>query len=130
MLRKLSRIGKFGDQRGFTLIEIIAVLVILAVLAVVAVPKYMSAINDAKSKAAMGAVAEGMGRASQYVAQYMLASNGAIPTSIDTAATGSNAGDFNLYFGTPSSGTYLISAIATTGNASGGSASAVGRLPQ
>ena len=61
MLRKLSLKGRVRDQRGFTLIEIIAVLVILAVLAVVAVPKYCLS-SRCENKAAMGAVAEGMGR--------------------------------------------------------------------
>ena len=45
------------EQRGFTLIEIIAVLVILGILAVVAVPKYFDMQNQARLQAARGLIA-------------------------------------------------------------------------
>jgi len=125
---KMSMRRKFGDQRGFTLIEIIAVLVILAVLAVVAVPKYLNTINDAKNKAAAGAVAEALGRVNQYVAKYMLASAGAIPAAFPSALAG-DSGDFSLYIGAPSTGSYTVSALGVSGNVVGGSATALGMLP-
>jgi prepilin-type N-terminal cleavage/methylation domain-containing protein len=134
MLRKISPGKRFRDQRGFTLIEIIAVLVILAVLAVVAVPKYMAVIDDAKKKSAMGAVAEGMGRVSQAVASYMLANNGAAPnaaaiTGLLTGSAYTTSGDFTLaYSGATTAVT--VNATATAGNASGGTASGVVPLPQ
>lgn len=43
------------NQKGFTLIEIIAVLVILGILAAVAIPKYMDLQKDARGKALDGA---------------------------------------------------------------------------
>ncbi len=58
----MSKNGRFGNQKGFTLIEIIAVLLLLGLLAGVAVPKFFDmqeeteyqslkiALNDMKSR--------------------------------------------------------------------------------
>jgi len=67
------------NNKGFTLIEIIAVLVILGILAAVAVPKYLDMAAESRRKAAEGAIAEIKGRLSQAQGKYMLA-NGAAPT--------------------------------------------------
>ncbi|OPY85534.1 MAG: Type II secretion system protein G precursor [Smithella sp. PtaU1.Bin162] len=68
------------NNKGFTLIEIIAVLVILGILAAVAVPKYLDMAAESRRKAAEGAIAEIKGRLSQAQGKYILA-NGAAPTS-------------------------------------------------
>ena len=61
------------NEKGFTLIEIIAVLVILGILAAVAIPKYISMMDQSRIAAAQGAIAEVKSRASGYYANQLLA---------------------------------------------------------
>ncbi len=81
------------NEKGFTLIEIIAVLVILGILAAVAIPKYLDISAQARILAAQGAIAEVKGRLSAAQAKYMMANSGNAPTSttLYTYATGANA---------------------------------------
>jgi prepilin-type N-terminal cleavage/methylation domain-containing protein len=128
----MSKKCKLMNQKGFTLIEIIAVLVILAILAVVAVPKYMSMITDSKNKAALGGVAEGMGRVNMLIAKYMLSNNGLPPAASVIAANtslGSTSGDFQLSYAVSGTTGVQVSAQATTGNAQGGTATGVVTMP-
>jgi prepilin-type N-terminal cleavage/methylation domain-containing protein len=71
------------NQKGFTLIEIIAVLVILGILAAVAIPKFLDLQNDAKKAAARGFVASGQSAISMGYASNLLGN--ASPTGPDTA---------------------------------------------
>ena len=118
----------FRNQKGFTLIEIIAVLIILGILAAVSVPRYMDITADARDKSAMAAVAEGKARVNMWAAQYIL-STGLVPTSgdVDTAALGTSAGDFSLAYtaGDP----VVINASGTIGAVSGGTAVGSAYLP-
>ena len=66
------------NQRGFTLLEIIAVLVILGILAAVAVPKYISLLEESRNSAAQAAIAEVKARASGYYGLFTLR-NSAVP---------------------------------------------------
>jgi MSHA pilin protein MshA len=74
------------NQKGFTLIEIIAVLVILGILAAAAVPKYISLQEEARKNAAQAAIAEVKARASQYYALRTLES-GAPPLAADVLSS-------------------------------------------
>ena len=69
------------NEKGFTLIEIIAVLVILGILAAVAIPKYLDISEQARILAAQGAIAEVKGRLSSAQAKYMMANTGTAPTA-------------------------------------------------
>ncbi len=81
------------NQKGFTLIEIIAVLVILGVLAAVAVPKYLDLAAAGRQQAAQAAISEIKGRLSQAQAKYIL-ENGTAPNGATLYTYASNTAQF------------------------------------
>jgi MSHA pilin protein MshA len=95
------------NQKGFTLIEIIAVLVILGILAAAAVPKYISLQDEARRSAAYAAIAEVKARANQYYALRTL-ETGTAPTTASIIAsvttTPDVGGDFNVSAAADASG--------------------------
>ncbi len=94
--RKLRNI--LDDQKGFTLVEIIAVLVILGILAAVAIPKYFDLQSEARDKALDAALGEGVGRVNQHFAKRLLQGDtpGQIVYNDNADSIGTNLGDFTL----------------------------------
>lgn len=86
----MTRERVLGNDKGFTLIEIIAVLVILGILAAVAVPKYVSLQSDAAAKAAQAEVAEIKGTLNLGWAKAVLVNGSTSGVTINDVIT--NAG--------------------------------------
>jgi prepilin-type N-terminal cleavage/methylation domain-containing protein len=79
---------KIGNQKGFTLIEIIAVLVILGILAAVAIPKYLDMRTEAVQKAVISANNELNARERLKLAEWKLNDGaGLYPAPAATAVT-------------------------------------------
>jgi MSHA pilin protein MshA len=85
------------NQKGFTLIEIIAVLVILGILAAVAVPKYIDMAGQAKINAAMGEVSEVKSSLNlAYSKAYLTAGTQPTVTQVITASGFTSAAATNI----------------------------------
>ena len=87
------------NQRGFTLVELIAVLVILGITLAVAVPNYLNLITDADNAAAIQAVAEGKARLNhKYALMFLNQDPHANELDAIVAGVNTDAGDYELIF--------------------------------
>jgi prepilin-type N-terminal cleavage/methylation domain-containing protein len=112
------------NQKGFTLIELIAVLVILGVLGAVAAPQFIGLKTEAENKAAMQAVAEGKNRLmNQYAIKLMNADTNVNDLAGIVASVSTDAGDYRVEFAVAGSEVKItasgIQARGVTGRAEG-----------
>lgn len=89
------------NQKGFTLIEIIAVIVIIAIVSAIAVPRYLAVQQEARLSAAHAAIAEVKAQAAQYYMMKLLRDSYPAHINEIVASVGpvpSVGNDFNVSF--------------------------------
>lgn len=120
---KKKKKGLLRNEKGFTLIEIIAVIIIMGILAAVAVPKFFSMQEDAKIAALNGGLSEAIARFNHAYAKFILVNKTAphaIAGYLNTAellgtnaaaAPGTDIGDFTITWVKQADNSLLISIL-------------------
>ena len=112
------------DEKGFTLIEIIAVIIIMGILAAVAVPKFFSMQEDAKAAALNGALSEAAARFNHAYARFILDEKRSPTSMVDLSVpsylgdnadtnTGEDIGDFYIKWTADGTGNLLEIEVLT-----------------
>ncbi len=116
--RTKRMVNKSGNEKGFTLIELIIVIVILGILSVVAIPKYQDIRTEANIAAAEGVYGAAQGAAAVNFAARLVSPT--IATTITDASSLSSAMDG----GAPSP--WVVGAGNTISNTVGATVYAIG----
>jgi MSHA pilin protein MshA len=107
-MKKKPILKNLKNEKGFTLIEIIAVIIIMGILAAVAVPRFFSMQEDAKRAALNGGLSEAAARFNHAYARFILDKKRApiditelytpeyLGTAAGTVGTGESIGDFSV----------------------------------
>lgn len=108
----MKRDNILKNQKGFTLIEIIAVLILLGILAAVAVPKFVNLTSDAEAKAVQGALGAAASNVGIVNSKMLLADSGVTLAEL-VGNTGLSQADYTTV------GDFTVSYAAGTGDDDG-----------
>jgi len=97
-----------GNEKGFTLIELVVVIVLLGILAAVAVPRYQDMVTEARNASADGLLAAARGAATMRFARNLTVAGSVSTDQIDNAAKLIAQMDTSGYAPTPSGNAFTV----------------------